>query len=190
MKIAASVVPTEVDDRLQHNRFEELLASARNQAKHVVVEGIEGIEGLNTAALSGAQWVQGYHTGKPERLRKAKCSTVGSVEQAMRQFERVANALIDRQDEKRSRDDAMLAYAFGLSSALYGRHSAIATGLRNGLLDVMQLKSGNSNISVQFLQCFVVLGRLNGQTLVGPFGSRAFRDTVASAIDVEFFTHA
>ncbi|WP_321865157.1 EAL domain-containing protein [Burkholderia cenocepacia] len=170
IKIAGRMVPTDPGDRLTHDRFKKLVASALNHARQVVVEGIEGVDGLRTAALSGAQWVQGYHTGRPGRLPIAECSTVGSIEESMRQFDRLADALMDRQDEKQARDDARLAYAFGLSCTLYGRHSAIAKGLHDGLIDAMRMNSGHSNISVPLLQCFVVLGRLNGRTLAGSFG--------------------
>ncbi|WP_423760388.1 EAL domain-containing protein [Burkholderia sp. NLJ2] len=173
IKIAGRMLPTDGCDLVQRNRFEKMVARARDHARQVVVEGIEGVDGLRTAALSGAQWVQGYHTGRPGRLRMAECPTVGSIEKSMQQFERIADALMDRRDEKMTRDDARLAYAFGLSSALYGRHSAIATGLHDGLTDVMRMNSGHTNISVKFLQCFVVLGRLNGQTMAGSFGSGA-----------------
>lgn len=71
IKIAGRMLPTDGCDQVQHDRFEKLVVRARNLASHVVVEGIEGIDGLRTAALSGAQWVQGYHTGRPGRLRKA-----------------------------------------------------------------------------------------------------------------------
>ncbi|KVL10113.1 hypothetical protein WS95_30300 [Burkholderia sp. MSMB1826] len=173
IKIAGRMLPPDGCDEGQRKRFEKLVARARNLASQVVVEGIEGVDGLRTASSSGAQWVQGYHTGRPGRLKKAECSTVGPIEKSMRQFDRVADALMDRQYEKRARDSARLAYEFGLSSALHGRHSAIATGLHNGLIDVMRKNSGRSNISEQLLQCFVVLGRLNGQTFASAFGSGA-----------------
>ncbi|MBY4806082.1 MULTISPECIES: EAL domain-containing protein [Burkholderia cepacia complex] len=171
IKIAGRMLPADDCDHLRRNRFEKLVARARNLANHVVVEGIEGVDGLRTAALAGAQWVQGYHTGRPGRLRKAECSTVGSLEKSMRQFERVADALMDRGGDKKTRDDAKLAYTFGLSSALYGRHSAIAAGLYGDLIDVMRMNSDRSDVTVQLLQCFVVLGRLNGQISAVEFES-------------------
>ncbi|KWF76609.1 hypothetical protein WL94_34140 [Burkholderia cepacia] len=174
IKITGRMLPTDGDDGVQLDRFEKLVTRARNHAPQVVVEGIESIDGMLTAALAGAQWVQGYHTGKPGPLKKAERSTVGSVGRSMLQFERVADSLIDRQVDEKTRDDAKLAYAVGLSSALYGRRSAIATGLHSGLSDVMQMKSGPSSISVQLLQCFVVLGRLNGQALARSPGSGAY----------------
>ncbi|WP_321812966.1 MULTISPECIES: EAL domain-containing protein [unclassified Burkholderia] len=174
VKIAGRMSPTDGGDGVQFEQFEKLVARARDHAPQVVVEGIEGVDGLLAASLAGAQWVQGYHTGKPGRLKKAECSTVGTVGRSMQQFERVADALIDRQVDEKTRDDAKLAYSVGLSSALYGRRSAIATSLHCGLIDVMRMKSGPSNISVQLLQCFVVLGRINGQTLARSLGSGAY----------------
>ncbi|AOJ76646.1 MULTISPECIES: EAL domain-containing protein [Burkholderia cepacia complex] len=171
VKIAGRMLPADCGDQTQCNRFKKLVARARCHAKQVVVEGIEGIAGLRTAVLSGAQWVQGYHIGRPVRLGKSEFSTVGSIEKSLQQFERIADALMDWKDEEKTRDDARLAYAFGLSSVLYGRHSAIATGLGNGLNDVIRMNFVNLNKSDQFLQCFVKLGLVNGQTLVDSFVS-------------------
>ncbi|HEF5875872.1 TPA: EAL domain-containing protein [Burkholderia cenocepacia] len=173
VKIAGRMVPTDADDGVAHNRFRKMVACALNHARQVVVEGIESVDELRMAAFYGVQWVQGYHTGRPGRLRMAECSAVGPIEESMRQFERLADALMDRQGEKKSRDDARRAYSFGLSCSLYGRHSAIAKGLHDDLIDEMRMNSGHSNISVPLLQCFVVLGRLNGRTLAGSFGPGA-----------------
>ncbi|MXN80211.1 EAL domain-containing protein, partial [Burkholderia sp. 4701] len=129
IKISGRMLPTDGRDRMQFDRFEQWVARARDHAPQVVVEGIESADALLTASLTGAQWVQGYHTGRPGRLGTAERSTGGSVERSMQQFERVADALIDRHLDKKTRDDAKLAYAVGLSTALYGRRSAIATSL-------------------------------------------------------------
>ncbi|WP_053077881.1 MULTISPECIES: EAL domain-containing protein [Burkholderia] len=174
VKISGRMLPTDGRDGVQFDRFEQWVARARDHAPQVVVEGIENADTLLTASLAGAQWVQGYHTGKPGRLEKEERSTVGSVERSMQQFERVVDALIDRQVDEKTRDDAKRAYAVGLSSALYGRRSAIATSLYSGLIDVIRTKSGPSNMSVQWLLCFVALGQLNGQTLARSLGSGAY----------------
>lgn len=174
IKIAGRMLPTDGDTGAQFDQFKKLVARARDHAPQVVVEGIEGVDGLLAASLAGAQWVQGYHTGKPGRLKKAQRPTVGAVDRSMQQFERVADALIDHQVDRKIRDDAKLAYTVGLSSALYGRRSAIATSLHSGMMDMMRMKSCQSNISGQFLHCFAVFGRLNGQTLARSIGSEAY----------------
>lgn len=175
IKISGRMLPTDGRDRAQFDRFEQLVARARDHAPQVVVEGIESVDALFTASLTGAQWVQGYHTGMPRRLMKEERVTGGSVERSMQQFERVADALIDRHVDEKTRGDVKLAYTAGFSSALYGKRSAIATSLRSGLNDVMRTKVVPSDTPTQLLQCFVVLGRLNGQTL-----ARSIRSGVVS----------
>ncbi len=172
VKISGRMLPRDGRDRVQFDQFERMVARARDHAPQVVVEGIESVDGLLTASATGAQWVQGYHTGKPRRLIREERLIGASVERWMRQFERVADALIDRHIDERTRVDAKLAYAAGFSSALYGKRSAIATGFRSGLNDVMRTKAVPSDTSTQLLQCFVLLGRLNGQTLARSIRSR------------------
>ncbi|WP_196486142.1 EAL domain-containing protein [Burkholderia stagnalis] len=165
IKISGRMLQTDERDGVQFDRLEQWMARARDHAPQVVVEGIESADALLTASLAGAQWVQGYHIGNPGRLGTAEPSTDGSVGRSMQQFERVANALIDRHVDEKTRDVAKLAYTVGLSSALYGKRSAIATSLRSGLVSVMKAAADPLDTSVQLLRCFVVLGRLNGQAL-------------------------
>ncbi len=165
IKISGRMLPTDGRDRVQFDRLEQWVARAQDHALQVVVEGIESADALLTASLAGAQWVQGYHTGRLGRLGTAEHSIDGSVGRSMRHFERVADALTDPKLDKKTRADAKIAYAAGLSSALYGKRSAIATSLRSSLVSVMKATSDPLDTSVQLLRCFGVLGRLNGQAL-------------------------
>ncbi|AXF25681.1 hypothetical protein CUJ89_35195 [Burkholderia pyrrocinia] len=165
IKIAGRMLPPAAQDGARFDQFEKLVARALDNAPHVVVEGVESAGALLTASLAGAHWVQGYHTGKPRRLGKIGRSTGDLVERSMQQFERIADALVDQYVDDKTRSDAKLAYATGLSSAVYGKRSAIAASLRSSLIDVMRARARQSETTVQLLRCFVMLGRLNGQTL-------------------------
>ncbi|MDF3083703.1 EAL domain-containing protein [Burkholderia sola] len=171
IKISGRMLPKGGSDEVRFDQFEELVTRARRDTPQVVVEGIESAESLRIAALSGANWVQGYYVGRPHRLGKTKNSNGGSVDRSVMQFKRIADALLDPHVDERTRSEVELAYAAGLTSALYGRHSAIAAGLRSSLIKVMRTMKGRPVASAQLLRCFAMLGRLNGEGLAGSIGS-------------------
>ncbi|MFP3479453.1 MULTISPECIES: EAL domain-containing protein [Burkholderia] len=174
IKISGRMLPTGEHDAIHLEQFKKLVIGARGQASQVVVEGIESADALRTASLAGAQWVQGYYTGKPSRLRMIEQSTGGAVGHSMQQFERIAYAVIEPHMDGKMHGEARRAFAAGLASALYGRRSAIATSMRSYLTDAMEKQAETHNTSsVRLLRCFAMLGRLNGQGLARPLRSGA-----------------
>ncbi|WP_095211613.1 EAL domain-containing protein [Burkholderia sp. ABCPW 11] len=172
IKISGRMLPKNGSDEVRVDQFEELVTRAGRHAPQIVVEGIESAELLRVAALAGANWVQGYYVGRPRHLGKTKNSNGRSVNRSVMQFKRIADALIDPHVDEKTRREVEIAYAVGLASALYGRHSAIAAGLRSSLIKVTRTMKERPVASAQLLRCFAMLGRLNGHGLAGSIGSR------------------
>lgn len=163
IKIAGQMLPGSGQSGASVDEFESLLARARASSLCVVVEGVEGAEALLAARCAGVDWAQGYHAGQPQRLGKTDSRDGNSFEHAMRQFDRIADALIDGPVDSSTRNNVRLAFASGLVQSMYGRHSAVAKSLRTCLTDVVGSKACQRQGSAPLLRCFSMLGRLSGR---------------------------
>jgi EAL domain-containing protein (putative c-di-GMP-specific phosphodiesterase class I) len=95
--------------------------------------------------------------------------TGAAVEQAVQLFERSAGEIVDHSVCCKLRGYAKLAYVTGLTSSVYGKHSAIAASLRDEMATVIREGKENPERSVRLLRCIAAFGRLHGQLIVCSF---------------------
>ena len=69
IKIDGGFIRNAMQDERRHATFEHLVGLARSLARAVVVEGVETADQAELARHAGAQWLQGYHFGRPSLTR-------------------------------------------------------------------------------------------------------------------------
>ena len=69
IKVDGGFIRDAMQDERRHATFEHLVGLARSLAPAVVVEGVETAGQAELARQAGAQWLQGYHFGRPSLTR-------------------------------------------------------------------------------------------------------------------------
>jgi EAL domain-containing protein (putative c-di-GMP-specific phosphodiesterase class I) len=95
--------------------------------------------------------------------------SAAAIERAVELFERNARAIVDQSVCCKLRDHAKLAYVTGLASSVFGKHSTIASTLRDEMAEVMREGKDNRDRPIQLLRCIAAFGRLHGQLIVCSF---------------------
>ncbi|WP_174980172.1 hypothetical protein [Burkholderia lata] len=90
----------------------------------------------------------------------------GRIEILMQHFESRAHALIDKYTSPDDRDSVQLAYAAGIASAVYGKRSAVADGLRKQLAVVLGKRNIESSQSYKLMRAFIKFGRICGTDIL------------------------